>query len=143
MKKTGSCLCGAVTFTLDNVPEKTGACHCSMCRKVSGGVYLGLEVPTENVIFHTDKGLSCYASSEWAERGFCGTCGSSLFYRVTAPGPHHGVYHFGFGSLDDPSGIALTDEIFIDRKPDGYSFAQETRKMKEAEVLAMFAMPDG
>ena len=42
MTHTGSCLCGAVTFTATELPDETGACHCQMCRKHSGGVFLGM-----------------------------------------------------------------------------------------------------
>lgn len=79
-----------------------------------------------------------------AERAFCTTCGSSVFYRLTAPGPMNGELHVGMGTLDEPSGIPLTEEIYIDRKPDGYSFSGEDRhQMTEAEVIAMFSAPPG
>jgi hypothetical protein len=29
----GSCLCGAVTFTLAEAPNGATACHCTQCRK--------------------------------------------------------------------------------------------------------------
>ena len=67
--------------------------------------------------------------------------GRNIYYRVTAPGPNQGTYHVGLGTMDDTSGISLTEEIFIDRKPQGYAFAGDTRKMTEAEVMAMFG-PD-
>ncbi len=92
--------------------------------------------------FTKEDGLAIYTSSSWAERGFCKTCGSSLFYRVTVPGPMQGQCHVGLGTLDDAKGIPLTGEIYIDLKPDGYSFAEDTRKMTEAEVVAMFVQPD-
>ncbi len=141
MDKTGSCNCGGVKFTIKDAPENTGACHCGMCRKFSGGIYLGIQAPGENVSFQSEGTLKIYASSDWAERGFCDTCGSSLFYRVTAPGPHEGEYHVGLGSLDDTSGITMTEEIFIDLKPAGYAFAGDTHKMTEAEMMALFAAP--
>lgn len=143
MSRTGSCLCGAVRYTIDKEVSETGACHCGMCRKFSGGVYLGVEVPPESLQVDGADGLGVYTSSPWAERAFCKTCGSSLWYRVTAPGPMHGTYHIGLGTLDSADGIALTGEIFIDRKPDGYSFAEKTKTMTEAEVMAMFAAPPG
>ena len=142
MNKTGSCLCGAVTIAIENAPSETGACHCSMCRKWSGGVYLGYHAPAESVTIEGQDNISVYSSSEWAERGFCKSCGSSLFYRVTAPGPHKGAYHIGFGLLDDTSGVALTEEIFVDERPVAYHFAQETKKMTGPEVFAMFASPE-
>ena len=142
MNKTGSCLCGAVRYEIADAPSETGACHCGMCRKWSGGIYLGMHVAADAVRFDGAENVTTYRSSEWAERGFCNICGSSLYYRVTAPGAHHGEYHIGLGTLDDADGITLNAEIFIDRKPGGYSFAGDTRKMTEAEVFAMFAPED-
>lgn len=48
----------------------------------------------------------------------------------------------GLGTLDNPDGVVLKQEIFIDEKPDGYAFAGETAKMTGAEVFAMFAPKD-
>lgn len=137
--RTGGCLCGAVTFEITSEVAETGACHCAMCRKWSGGIYLGVRVGAQDVTFDGAGNISIFASSPWAERAFCKTCGSSLYYRVTAPGPHHGEYHIGFGTLDDPSGMSLTEEIFIDRKPGAYAFSGKRPVMTEAEVMAMFA----
>lgn len=142
MQKTGSCLCGAVRFTIEDTPATTGACHCGMCRKFSGGIYLAVEVAPDKITLTRDATLKRYTSSAWAERAFCSTCGSSLFYRVTAPGPHNGVYHVAFGALDDSAGMDLDGEIFIDEKPEAYSFAGERHRMTGAEVMAMVAPAD-
>jgi hypothetical protein len=112
-----------------------------MCRKWSGGVYLGVEVPGDGITVEGVEHMGVYTSSPWAERCFCKTCGSSLFYRITSPGPHQNTHHIGLGSLDDPSEINLTGEVFIDQKPAGYSFAQETEKLTGAELMALFAPP--
>ena len=142
MSKTGSCLCGAVSYTLSEAPKNSGACHCNMCRKWSGGAFVAFMAAPETVTLKGEEHLNVFTSSEWAERASCSKCGSSLFYRVTAPGPEQGVYHFGLGTLDDADGIPLSQEIFIDEKPDGYCFAGETQKMTGAEVFAMFAPPE-
>ena len=139
--RTGGCNCGAVRFEIASDPSEVGACHCGMCRRFTGGVFLAVSVPKDKIAFTKDEGLTLYTSSAWAERAFCKTCGSSLFDRVTAPGPMQGECHVGLGCFDDATGIALTGEIYLDRKPDGYSFAEDTRKMTEAEVEAMFAAP--
>jgi hypothetical protein len=139
MKKTGSCLCGAVSFEITDAPERVGACHCGMCRKWSGGIYIGVHCVEAQATFTGKDNIATYSSSPWAERAFCKTCGTSLYYRVTAPGPHHGDLHMGFGTFDDQSGMTLTEEIFSDLKPDAYSFAGTTHKMTEAQVLEMFA----
>jgi hypothetical protein len=80
---------------------------------------------------------SVLVTSEWAERGFCAKCGSSLFFRVTAKGKYEGNASIALGALDDPSGIRLTTEWFSDRKPEGYSFAGELRCITEGQALAM------
>ena len=139
MSKTGSCLCGAVKYTVSSDIAEAGACHCGMCRKWSGGVYIGIQVAPGDITFEGADNITKFASSAWAERGFCSTCGSSLFYRVTAPGPHEGTYHIGMGALDDTSGVTMTQEIFTDIKPKGYSFDGDLQGMTEAEVMAMFA----
>lgn len=142
MSHTGSCMCGAVRFSITAPITETAACHCSMCRKWSGGVFMALQLPKEDVQIEGEDTMRTFTSSPWAERAFCGTCGSNLFYRVTAEGPMQGEIHMALGVLDDPSGVRLSTELFIDKKPDGYGFAQETHQLTEAEVMAMFAPPD-
>ncbi|WP_168797738.1 GFA family protein [Aliishimia ponticola] len=141
MTRTGGCNCGAVRFEITQDPDHVHACHCGMCRRFSGGVFLGVEVPADQVRFDTEEGLAVYRSSDWAERAFCKSCGSSLFYRLTAPGPMNGVCYIGIGTLDDANGLPLTGEIYIDCKPDGYAFAGNTDKKTEVEMLAMFSAP--
>ncbi len=109
-----------------------------MCRKWSGGIYLALEVAPDAITFEGADKITTYPSSDWAERGFCSTCGGNLYYRFMGPGTHHGTYHVGMGSLDDPAGISVTEEIFVDHKPEGYALAGQLNGMTEAEVLAMF-----
>ena len=139
MSTTGSCLCGAVTYTVTSDLTQAGACHCGMCRKWSGGIYIGMQINPKDVAIEGVENISTYSSSDWAERAFCSTCGSNLYYRVTAPGPHHGTLHMGFGSVDDPRGIKMTAEIFTDTKPDAYAFAGDLSRMTGAEVFAMFS----
>lgn len=132
-------MCGAIQLTITGASEEAGACHCDMCRQWSGGVYVAVTVPADGVQVVGEEHVKTYTSSPWAERAFCDTCGSNLWYRVTAPGPYQGQYHLGLGMLDDPNGLPLKSELFIDRKPDGYSFAEETQQMTAQQVMDMFA----
>jgi len=135
--KTGGCLCGAVRYELKDEPKTFGACHCGMCRKFSGGIEFGLDVPKDGIRWLQDETLAAYTSSEWAERGFCKTCGSSLFWRMTAPGPNEGFLSLSAGSLDSFEGLAFDLEVYIDHKPASHAFAGERKRMTEAEVLEM------
>lgn len=136
MPAIGRCLCGAVTITLAGDHKEVGACHCGMCRRWGGGPGMAIEVGKDIEISGRDH-VRVYRSSEWAERAFCDTCGSSLYYRLAEAGDH---YLFA-GILDDQSDMVLTSQIFIDEKPAYYTFANETKTMTGAEVFAMFAPP--
>ncbi|MGR3501948.1 GFA family protein [Pseudaestuariivita sp.] len=135
--RTGGCACGAVRYRIDAEITRTGACHCETCRRWSGGVFMSIEAKGDAVTF-TQGTPQVWRSSHWAERGFCAACGGTLFYRVTAPRPMEGDFHFGFGTLDDQSAVALTDEIYFDCKADGYAFAGDTKKLTRAETIALF-----
>lgn len=136
--RTGGCLCGAVRYRLTKPVHNIDACHCNMCRKHSGGIALGLNVPDGGIEWSGEENIQTYQSSDWAERGFCKICGSGLFWRMTADGPAHGHLSLGAGSLDDMNGLPLSTEIYVDEKPDSYALAGETKKMTGAEVEAMF-----
>ncbi|MDG2204517.1 MAG: GFA family protein [Alphaproteobacteria bacterium] len=56
-------------------------CHCSVCRRSTGGPRLAWSVGS--VKFIGDEHMSRYKSSDWTERCFCPKCGSSLFYYMT------------------------------------------------------------
>jgi hypothetical protein len=141
--KTGQCMCGAVKFTLRDVKTEFGACHCEMCQRWAGSALLAITVPPETVTFDGGENVQTFQSSEWAERGWCGKCGSGMWYRVTSPGPYGGTYHMPIGLLDDASGMTLTSEIFVDVKSPAFSYAGDTKKMTGAEVMAQFAPPEG
>lgn len=135
----GGCLCGAVRYKLKDVPTEYGACHCEMCRKWTGGIELGIQTGADGMTLDSEETLVRYKSSEWAERAFCGTCGSNMFWRLTAEGPMHGMLAVCAGTLDTLDGMTLTSEVYIDHKPAGHSFAQKTKTMTEADINAMVA----
>lgn len=120
------------------IKDRVTACHCGMCRRWSGGVFL--TVSTEGISWEGESLISTYTSSPWAERGFCRTCGTNLFYRVTAPGKLHGMTALMFGAIDDAEGLEIATELFIDRKPATYALVGQAdhKCLTESEVLALF-----
>lgn len=136
---TGKCLCGAVRYHLTKPPTRFGACHCEKCRRYTGGVNFGVNIEPGALVFDDDGMIKTYKSSPWAEREFCGTCGSNVFWKFIGEGPMNGLYTISAGTLDDMSGLDFDSEIFIDAKPENYAFAGERKKMTEADVLAMAA----
>ena len=77
----GRCLCGQVQFSVQLPVRWLAHCHCSMCRRAHGaGVVTWLG--TTPAQFQLSSGdIIWYRSSEQAERGRCGDCGSPLFFR--------------------------------------------------------------
>jgi hypothetical protein len=134
VKLAGRCLCGAVRVAAQVPEAHFGACHCSMCRRWTGGPLLAVHCGTE-VKFTGEEQIATYASSEWAERGFCRRCGTHLFYRLK----QDGQYALPLGLLDEGPAWSFAEEIFIDEQPGYYEFANPTRRMTGAEAFAAFA----
>lgn len=131
MAATGRCLCGAVQFSAEQVETHFHACHCGMCRRWSGGpLFAAL---ASGVTFSGEEPAT-YASSEWAERGFCRRCGTNLFYRFK----DGGQCVLCVGAFDDPTPFKLVGEIYVDHQPPGYRFAGELERRTEAEVVAKY-----
>ncbi|MFP7673323.1 GFA family protein [Marivita sp. S0852] len=132
---TGSCLCKACTFSATPKDMQAGACHCDMCRKWSGGVNIAVECT--DVTWNADAPLKRFKSSAWAERMFCGTCGSNLSYHMLDAADTDQI--LSFGAFDEPDKLPVTTEIFIDEKPASYDLAGISKSMTGAEVFAMYA----
>jgi len=129
----GQCLCADVQFETP-MPGHIDACHCETCRRWNGGPFIGADF-REGINITKDDGLSWYDSSDWAKRGFCKTCGTSLFYCLKSS---PGFWSIASGTLDLPEGLKLGKEIFIDEKPDYYDLAGDQPKLTGAEALAEF-----
>ena len=128
-RKHGTCLCGSVAVTAEPVPSMQ-ACHCSMCRTWGGGPFLS--IPCKSASF--DGPVSRFASSDAADRGFCPTCGTHLFFHVKKAD----IYAVPAGLFDDSSDIPLRAQIYVEEKPDAYSFAEDTKNLTGAEFEAKF-----
>ena len=134
MKASGACVCGKVSFEAESIKITVGACHCATCRRWGGGPLLAIDCGTK-VSFTGDESVKIYDSSDWAERGFCASCGSHLFYRLK----QQKLHIMPVGLFGDEIQFELDHQVFIDEKPDFYAFANETHDMTGAECFAAFA----
>ncbi|MBC8069668.1 MAG: GFA family protein [Deltaproteobacteria bacterium] len=116
----GSCLCGAVTFEVDGPLPPPDACHCTQCRKHSGHVFASTDVPRKTLTIHGEKHVKWYRSSDKARRGFCDTCGSSLFWDPLVGKDWIGV---AMGAFEAPTDTQLHIHIFVAQKGDYYEIA--------------------
>jgi hypothetical protein len=113
--KTGSCLCGAVAYTVSGPLRPVVACHCSQCRKTSGHYVAATQCAAADIRIEGET-LTWFASSPAAERGFCSRCGSNLFWR-RFDGETISVWA---GSLDGETGLKLVAQIHAESKGDYY-----------------------
>jgi hypothetical protein len=110
----GGCLCGAVRYTTSAAPEFVGLCHCTDCQKHSGSAFaiVGRLPKTALQIQGTIKAFSKLGDSgNPILRHFCPECGSSIFEE---PKARPGMTNLHAGTLDDPSSVAPTLEIYCD-----------------------------
>lgn len=120
----GGCLCGAVRYDVTGKLSPVWSCHCSQCRKTSGHLYATTDTRTENLLITDNGGLKWFKSSNWAQRGFCQVCGSSLFWRQNK-GERTSIMA---GTLDGATGLRLAGHIFTADKGDYYEIpAHETQ----------------
>ena len=105
IRRSGSCLCGGVQFSVTGEPLRVGLCHCKDCRKTSGSAYQAFAIwPLE--AFETAGIASTYGG-----RSFCPTCGS----RVTTVGEDE--VEVMIGSLDvAPTELAPGYELWTVRR---------------------------
>ena len=87
-----------------------------------------------DISFEGEENITVYDSSSWAERGFCKKCGSHLFYRLKETQQHM----VAAGLFDDQDHFIFETQVFIDRKPSFYSFANKTNDITEKEIFEMY-----
>lgn len=126
----GKCLCGAVSLHARHEKPFMGVCHCSICRRWSGGPLMTLECHEAPRIEGGGQ-VRIYASSEWAERGFCAVCGTHLFYRLR----QGEFYAIPVGLFEEGGSWPFELQVFVDEKPGNYRFADSTREMTGEEVF--------
>ena len=113
----GSCLCGAVHWRFNGMPESATACNCTACRRY--GVLWAYDHEGEAI--HVSGSTRAYVRGKALEFHFCPQCGCvshwrslrleengrrriAVNLRLTEPGPiaHLPIDHFdGLESFDD------------------------------------------
>jgi hypothetical protein len=116
-KSNGACLCGDVKYVIDGPLSGVIYCHCAQCRKTSGHYLGATSCRSERLEITVGDGLKWYRSSPEVKRGFCQTCGSSLFWK------HEQSEWISVmaGTLDVPTGLKCDAHIFVADASDYYS----------------------
>ena len=132
---TGHCLCGAVTITVAGEHDpRTGACHCRMCQRWTGGLFLCFNAKASGVTVTGE--VARYRSSAFAERAFCPRCGSHLWFNNVEDGTEPDSYELMPGLFDAARSWPLRSEIYTDRAMASVQLAGEHRRKTRAEYEA-------
>ena len=115
--KTGSCLCGAVRYEVTGSLKQVIGCHCTMCRKQTGNYLTFTAAWTDEFKLTAEDGLKWFRSSTDSRRGFCGECGSVMFFATDGSDR----ISITAGSLDGPTGLETAAHIFVADKGDYYA----------------------
>ncbi|MEM7069724.1 MAG: GFA family protein [Pseudomonadota bacterium] len=112
----GSCNCGGVKWEVEGELRDIIACHCGQCRKQTGSFYAATSAPDDKLTLTNAGTLKWYKSSGDAKRGFCGECGSAMFWKYGKSDSTTILV----GSVDGPTGLEIAEHIFTKDKPDWY-----------------------
>ena len=104
MGRSGSCLCGEITYQIPERSMMEAVCHCKNCQKQAGSAFstlAGIKKSDFKLIgepkLFVDKATDSGAS---VERYFCGTCGSPIYSALPS---QPDVIYLKTGTLDDTS----------------------------------------
>jgi len=117
--KNGSCLCGAVTYEITGPLQAVVGCHCSQCRKTTGHYLASTSARHKYFRLVRHLGLKWYHASDFARRGFCRECGTTLFWEAH----DDDKISIAAGTLDGSTGLKTAAHIFVADKGDYYELA--------------------
>lgn len=121
---TGRCLCGAVSYEVTGQLEDVLICHCLECRRWHGHASLTAATRKDGLVVSETGALRWIPSPRsetGARRGFCGECGSSLFWE--APGLQ--TISIAAGTLDGPTGLQAASHWYVSQAGDYYDIPED------------------
>ena len=112
----GGCLCGGVRFEVEAEPDAVRYCHCTSCKKLSGGAgTVNGRAPTPAVrVVAGEEHVRTFQPAEGSAKTFCAVCGSSLFGGDWPDGAEVSVR---FGALDGDPAIRPEYHTFVASAP--------------------------
>ncbi len=118
MALTGQCLCGGIKYSIDNMPEVTGICHCRNCQRQAGSAFSTLAGVPKSEFRFLEGAPKLYEDTDTksgspVERWFCERCGSPIYSGVTSAPD---TWFLKTGTLDDTSDWAPKFQGWCDSK---------------------------
>jgi len=100
-----------------------------MCRKHSGAPALALVHFRAGDFAWTRGAPTRFKSSEYAHRGFCSNCGSTLSMHEEILNDR---VQIAVGSLDDPSGVRIDDHVWTDQQIPWFRVADDLPRFHQS-----------
>jgi hypothetical protein len=125
---TGRCLCGAVTYEVEDAFLYSANCHCSNCRRTTGSAFkpfAGIEREKLSVVRGADS-IKRFGEEETHD-AHCTTCGS-LLYSVVREGQY---VHVAMGTLVDAPSIRPSAHIFVGSKAPWFAITDDLPQYEE------------
>lgn len=80
-QRRGHCQCRYVEFAASGEPTNVHYCHCTMCRRATGGLFATLVWYRDQDINWASHEPLLFRSSDIAGRAFCPRCGSPVYLK--------------------------------------------------------------
>lgn len=106
----GGCLCGTVRYRASGAATDLCFCHCTSCRRATGGVMVAWGTFAADRFAVTNGRLAVVESSPDVRRGFCAGCGTSITYQN---GAHPGEIDVTLATLDDAARLEPKAHIWV------------------------------
>lgn len=113
---SGSCKCGQIRYRAASPALQIVACHCGMCRSMTGApISSYVVVKDEDLSFISgDNRLTSYAVTERTRRHFCATCGTPIFN--SNPHAYKGLAMLYLGTVEGHEALVPGISIYCENK---------------------------
>lgn len=109
----GGCYCGWIRYETAAKPRDEVNCHCTICRKTTGGTSVAWFTVPKNELRVLAGDPMTFASSAQGVRSFCPRCGTQLLFEHV---DHPDDIDVTTSSLDEPERVAPRAEIHVGTK---------------------------
>ena len=109
---TGGCLCGAIRFEARPDKREGYYCHCRMCQMAVGNTRAAFINLRKDQVSWTAGAPTVFASSKFAERGFCKQCGTPLSFAYSGSQ----YMDLAVGAFDEPSAIKPVSHFAVESR---------------------------
>lgn len=105
---SGGCLCAGVRYQIKGEVREVVNCFCKQCQRTTGNFVAATRVAKSALTLIQETSLQWFSSSPGVQRGFCSTCGSSLFWENA----QRDQISIMAGTLDQPTNLKTTLNIY-------------------------------